>query len=198
MVALGPVEVSGAHFDEARFLAMRGRTSLLGLDLLLSRGALSLGKWGVHFGHATPASGAYGTAEIETIHGDPARRNFVTGIAVRLDIDGEPESCYLDTGRTVALAGTAALPISECSAKKGLDIEFNGFGEFGLTRFHRREAHVRIGSWETDIPFRHLHADRSAAQPFVLGGGILKQCDINLSLNEGIATFYPSGALQQV
>ncbi|MEW4448182.1 hypothetical protein [Qipengyuania sp. JC766] len=198
VVALGPVEVAGSSFEKARFLAMRGRTCLLGLDLLLSRGSLSLGSWGVRFGGTAPAGKALGTVEIDTVHADAAYRSRITGLSLKVEIDGEQQACFLDTGRTSTLAATAALPVPSGSARKGLDIEFNGFGEFGLRRFHRRIAHVRIGTLERNIRFRHLHADKTASQPYVIGGGILKECDILLSPDDRIATFFPAGALRNV
>ena len=132
------------------------------------------------------------------MHDDPGYRERVTGLSLNLEIDGSRHACFLDTGRTMTLAGTAAFMAPAGSLKRGFDIEYNGFGEFGLTRFHRRVAKVRAGGWESEISFRHHHADTTTPLPFVIGGGILKDADLHLSMEDRTATFYSPGSLAPV
>ncbi|MBH5322817.1 hypothetical protein [Aurantiacibacter sediminis] len=195
LIELDGVDVDGRRFDCVRALAVKRRTSLVGLQLLMAHDTFWLGREGIGFACEAPQGDVLTTAEVRLLRDDPAFEQRVTGLSLLLELDGRMRECFFDTGRTTLLAASAFLESTEQQGSRGFDLHYNGLGEFGLARYHRRSARIRLGSWSTDIKYRHHHADKTFRQPFVLGGGILKHFDVHVAIPKLQATFYPSGTL---
>lgn len=187
------VFVNGVSVIKPKIAAARTRFPIIGTDILFAAERLTLGMAGMRFGSKPDIERAIATVACSAETVRRSGNTAISRVTATLEIDGHEHQVFIDTGRKATLAATAAAPLPSKSSRRSFDIRFNTLGQFRPSRLYRREAVIAVGQREFIISYEHYPKDRSCAEPFILGGGILEMFDLYIAPKDGIMCFFEPG-----
>jgi hypothetical protein len=186
---VGPTRIGGRRFEGEVFTANL-RNPHIGDDFIFGSGNVLLSVSGLKFDVDYDASDAIACVGWQLSFAGGGIEGPLAKVELMLTIDGVEQRAFLDTGRSAALAATAALPMPKEKLFPRPDILLNGFGDWKFSPYFARHAVLSLGGERASFDYHHYYTDRSDDAPFVVGAEMLKHYSILIDRKKHRACFF--------